>query len=109
MLELLTSANLLGSEDEMGLYVKIACFSVGLLVHILRQMWSEEVTFKEYLLTHKARSIMSLGSLASIFVLITTTYPDSPLLVYFLCGYSVDSLVNKAPLTSRKIGKETIL
>ena len=109
MLEFLTSLDVMGSQDEMGLYTKIIAFGLGLIAHILRQVWVESVSFKEYLVEHKVRSMLSLGSLASVFILINSTYPASPLIVYFLCGYSIDSLINKAPLTSRKLQKENIL
>jgi hypothetical protein len=109
MLEFLTSLDIMGSQDELGLYTNMLAFGLGLIIHIVKQMWEEQVSLKDYLMTHKARSMLSMGSLASVFMLITATYPASPLIVYFLCGYSIDSLVNKAPLTSKKIQKENIV
>lgn len=109
MLEFLTNLDIMGSQDELELYINMLAFGLGLLIHIVKQMWEEQVSFKDYLMTHKARSMLSMGSLASAFMIITATYPASPLIVYFLCGYSIDSFVNKAPLTTRKIEKEEIV
>ena len=109
MLDILTNLDIMGSQDEIGLYTSMIAFGLGLVVHILRQMFSEDVSLKEYLMTHKMRSLLSGGSLISAFMLVYTMYPTSPLIVYFLCGYSIDSLLNKAPLTKKKLDKENIL
>lgn len=109
MLDFLFNLDIMGFQDELSAYSNIIAFSLGVVLHILKKVWMEECTIKEYLMTHKIRSMLSLGSLVSTYLLITTMYPGSQLIVYFLCGYSIDSLVNKAPLTSRKLQKENIL
>ena len=81
-------------------------FLVGLCLHVARQIIVERVSLREYLVGHKGRTYLSMGSLVSVFVLLQNSYPAAPLVVYMMGGYCVDSLMNKAPLSMKKLSEE---
>jgi hypothetical protein len=105
-MEFLQMMNLMNVSNETELLKCGLAFVIGLAVHIMRQMFVERVSLREYLTEHKGRTYLSMGSLVSTFALLQTSYPEAPLLVYMMGGYCIDSLMNKAPLSMKKLSEE---
>lgn len=97
---------LMGMQDDVMLMKSGLAFIIGLAVHIGRQMWMERVSLREYMAEYKGRTMLSMGSLVGAFSFLATSYPDAPLMVYLMGGYCIDSLMNKAPLSTKKVETE---
>lgn len=94
--------------DASMMYNGLA-FMLGLAIHIGRQMWVEQVSLREYLSGHKGRTLLSGTSLIGAFSFLMMSYPEAPLMVYTLGGYCIDSIMNKAPLSVKKVENEKVI
>lgn len=84
-------------------------FLVGTLIHVVKKMWTEQVSLREYMTEHKGRTFLSLGTLMGVFSFISMNYPESSYVLYFMGGYCIDSLINKSPLSSKRVEKDLIV
>lgn len=101
-------ASLLSLDFNSLLDYSTLAFVVGLALHVAKKCVMEKVSLTEYLLEHRTGTYLSLGSLVSTFVYMKTMHPDLPVMMYALAGYCVDSMVNKAPLTIKRLENEVV-
>lgn len=97
---------LMGMQTDVAMLNNGLAFFVGLAIHVLRQMWVEQVSLREYLAGHTGRTLLSGGSLLGAFSFLMMSYPEAPLMLYALGGYCIDSIMNKAPLSVAKVKSE---
>lgn len=83
-------------------------FLAGLAVHIGKKCYTEDVSLKEYINEHKASTALSFGSLVTAYIGIQMFTPEANLAVYALSGYSIDSLVNRSPVSMARVAKDAI-
>ena len=105
-MEFIQMISLMGIQDDVMLMKSGLAFVIGLVVHIGRQMWMERVSLREYMAEYKGRTMLSMSSLIGAFSFLATSYPEAPLMIYLMGGYCIDSLMNKAPLSVKKVETE---
>lgn len=88
---------------EPSMHLNALVFGIGLLVNIIKILIQCDISLKDYILVHPQRTTLSLTSLATAFYSIEVMVPGASMLVYFLAGYSIDSLVNKAPMSQKAV------
>ena len=106
MLEQLDMSVLIGLQSEPGIWYNMLAFGVGLAAHIGKKCFMEKVSLRDYLAEHKMNTYLSMGGLLGAFTYMHNMHPDTPILMYALGGYCIDSLMNKAPLTDKRLEKE---
>ena len=88
------------SSDPSFLFNLVA-FLLGLTLHVGQKMFQHDVPFREYVNTHGGRTLLSLTTLVSSFIAISVMFPGAAYITYFFGGYSIDSLMNKVPMSIR--------
>lgn len=89
--------NLIMGQSDPTMLVNLAAFIIGLILHICKKCYIEEISARKYLISEIGRTTLSGLGLISAFVSVNAIYPGAGLLIYLLSGYSIDSLLNKAP------------
>ena len=93
-------------QGDSDFLYNLLAFLLGLGLHVGKKCYQEKVSLREYLEGHKLNTYLSLTGLASLMSYLQLSYPGAPFVVYLMAGYSVDSLLNKVPLSPKKIEQE---
>lgn len=78
--------------------INLVAFKCGVLLHVLKTMKQDKITFFDYWRSHAGRSLASIATLSVAFIALQVA-GDSPLYAYFSIAYLGDSLVNKSPVS----------
>ena len=93
----------LSLQNDPTLLMNVGAFVLGLCIHIGKKCYMEKISFRDYMMENPGSTSLSLSSLMMAFLYINATYAAAPLAVYLLGGYSIDSLLNKAPLSLSRV------
>lgn len=88
---------LITAASNTEIWVNLIGFLAGTAIHIGKKCYVEDIPLRDYLKGESGRTILSGTGLISSFITATMLYPDAPVQVYTLCGYFIDSFLNKAP------------
>ena len=94
------------NQENPSLWISLVAFLIGLGLHIAKKCFVEELSIRAYLGSEVGRTTLSALGLAGAFTTVSTLYPQAPFIIYFLCGYSIDSFLNKAPKVFPTVTKE---
>ena len=85
-------------QGNPSMMVNLFMFMMGLGIHVIGMMIEYKVSFKDYMMQHGGRTMLSFGTLIAAFMSASSLMPETSMLSYFMAGYMIDSIANKAPI-----------